>query len=74
MLFMEISFPWNTALKLKKENNNKAIKKTAKILCFILLNPNKSQIPIARTATINIIALNAMINKINGNIKMFLDR
>ena len=72
MLFTEISFPLNTMLKLKKENNIKAIKKIAKNLCFIFLDPNNSQIAIAKAAITKNITIDTMFNEIERDIKIFL--
>ena len=72
MLFTEISFPLNTMLKLKKENNTKAIKKIAKNLCFIFLELNNSQIAIAKAAITKNITIDTMFNEIERDIKIFL--
>ena len=72
MPFTEISLPLNATLKVKKENNRRAIKNIAKNLCFILLNPNNNQIAIIRIAMTNNGRPNTIINETIENIKIFL--
>jgi len=72
MPFTEISLPLNATLKVKKENNRRAIKNIAKNLCFILLNPNNNQIAIIRIAMMNSGRPNTIINETTENIKIFL--
>ena len=71
MLFIEVSFPPNAAVKLRKENKINAIRNTAKNLCLALLKPQINQIAAIRTAIMNITTLTVISNKTIRDIKTF---